>query len=136
MITANKPDWVNQLEFRRHRLGMSKSAVAKRARVAPATVERILSGREESPRISNLGAIAAALGVQVNLGAITSVTELQSAHEFRRAQAVKKASRIVGLVQGTMGLESQAVEQGTLNDMLEQTVSELLAGSPRRLWDD
>ncbi len=136
MITANKPDWVNQLEFRRHRLGMSKSAVAKRARVAPATVERILSGREESPRISNLGAIAAALGVQVNLGAITSVTELQSAHEFRREQAVKKASRIVGLVQGTMGLESQAVEQGTLNDMLEQTVSELLAGSPRRLWDD
>jgi transcriptional regulator with XRE-family HTH domain len=136
MIAANKPDWVNQLEFRRHRLGMSKSAVAKRARVAPATVERILAGREESPRISNLGAIAAALGVQVNLGATTSVTELQSAHEFRRAQAVKKASRIVGLVQGTMGLESQAVEQGTLNDMLEQTVSELLAGPPRRLWDD
>jgi transcriptional regulator with XRE-family HTH domain len=136
MITANKPDWVNQLEFRRHRLGMSKSAVAKRARVAPATLERILSGRESSPRISNLGAIAAALGVQVNLGATTSVTELQSAHEFRRAQAVKKASRIVGLVQGTMGLESQAVEQGTLNDMLEQTVSELLAGPPRRLWDD
>ncbi len=136
MIAANKPDWVNQLEFRRHRLGMSKSAVAKRARVALATVERILSGREESPRISNLGAIAAALGVQVNLGATTSVTELKSAHEFRREQAVKKASRIVGLVQGTMGLESQAVEQGTLNDMLEQTVSELLAGPPRRLWDD
>jgi transcriptional regulator with XRE-family HTH domain len=136
MIKANKPDWVNQLQFRRHRLGMSKSAVAKRARVAPATVERILAGKEESPRISNLGAIAAALGVQVNLGATTSVTELQSAHEFRRAQAVKKASRIVGLVQGTMGLESQAVEQGTLNDMLEQTVSELLAGPPRRLWDD
>src|ERR1700679_230001 len=108
MITANRPDWVNQLEFRRHRLGMSKTAVAKRARVAPATVERILSGREESPRISNLGAIAAALGVEVHLGPTISVKELQSAQEFRREQAEKKASRIVSLVQGTMGLESQA----------------------------
>ena len=136
MITAKKPDWANQLEFRRHRLGMSKRAVAKRARVASATVDRILSGREASPRIANLAAIAAALGVQVNLGANMTVTELQSAHEFRRAQALKKAARIVGLVQGTMGLESQAVEQNALNDMLEQTVSELLAGPPRRLWDD
>lgn len=115
---------------------MSKKAVARRAQLASATVDRILSGREESPRISNLAAIAAALGVQVNLGATTTVTELQSAHEFRREQALNKAKRIVGLVQGTMGLESQAVEPGTLNDMLEQTVSELLAGPPRRLWDD
>jgi transcriptional regulator with XRE-family HTH domain len=136
VISAKKPVWADHLEFRRHRLGMSKKAVAKRAQLASATVDRILSGREESPRISNLAAIAAALGVQVNLGATTTVTELQSAHEFRREQALKKAKRIVGLVQGTMGLESQAVEQGTLNDMLEQTVSELLAGPPRRLWDD
>jgi transcriptional regulator with XRE-family HTH domain len=136
MLAPNQTDWPNQLEFRRHRLRMSKSAVAKRARVAPATVERILSGREESPRISNLGAIAAALGVQVNLGATTSVTELQSVQDFRKEQAFKKASRIVRLVQGTMGLESQAVDQSTLNEMLEQTASELLAGPPRRLWDD
>jgi transcriptional regulator with XRE-family HTH domain len=136
MIAAKKSNWANQLEFRRHRLGMSKTAVANRAHVAPATVKRILSGREESPRISNLGAIAASLGVVINLGETTSVSELQSPQEFRRAQALRKATRIVRLVQGTMGLEAQAVDQTTANDMIEQTVSELLAGPSRKLWDE
>jgi transcriptional regulator with XRE-family HTH domain len=130
MTIAIKNNWAAELEFRRHQLRMSKRAVAKRSGVAPATVERILSGKEKSPRISNLGAIAEALGVEVTLGVSTTP------QEFRKARAIAKAKRIVSLVQGTMGLESQAVDQKTLNDMIEQTTSELLAGPPRRLWDE
>ena len=120
----------SQLEFRRRKLRMSKSAVAKRARVPIATVRRILSGKERSPGISNIVAIAGALGVELRLH------EIQTAQEFRKARAVEKATKLVNLVQGTMGLESQAVNQQTLNDMIDQTTSELLAGSPKRLWDD
>jgi len=130
MIATAKSDWANQLELRRHRLGMSKAAVAKRSGIPRATVDRILSGREKGPRISSLTAIAQALGVELEL------KETMSAQEFRRAQAVAKAKRVARLVQGTMGLESQGVDQDALNEIVDQTASELLAGSPRRLWDD
>jgi transcriptional regulator with XRE-family HTH domain len=120
----------NQLEFRRRKLRMSKSAVAKRARVPIATVRRILSGNERSPGVSKIVAIAGALGVELRLH------EIQTAQEFRKARAVEKATKLVNLVQGTMGLEAQAVNQQTLSDMIEQTTSELLAGPPKRLWDD
>jgi transcriptional regulator with XRE-family HTH domain len=120
----------NQLEFRRRKLHMSKSAVARRARVPIATVRRILSGRESSPGVSNVAAIAGALGVELRLH------EIQTAQEFRKARAAEKATKLVKLVQGTMALESQAVNQQTLNDMIDQTTSELLAGPPKRLWDD
>jgi transcriptional regulator with XRE-family HTH domain len=130
MISTAKSDWANQLELRRHRLRMSKAAVAKRSGVPRATVDRILSGNEKSPRISSLRAIAKALGVEVEL------RETMSAQQFRKAQAIAKAKRVAGLVQGTMGLESQAVDQHALDEMVDQTASELLAGSPRRLWDD
>jgi hypothetical protein len=40
------------------------------------------------------------------------------------------------MVQGTMGLEAQAVSAETLDDLTERHVEQLLAGSGRRLWDD
>jgi len=40
-------------------------------------------------------AIAAALGVTVRLGAMSGVEEVQSVFEFRKAQALAKAKRIV-----------------------------------------
>ncbi len=35
-----------------------------------------------------------------------------------------------------MGLEAQAVDAETLRGMIDQTTSELLAGSNRKLWDE
>jgi transcriptional regulator with XRE-family HTH domain len=115
---------------------MSKAALAKRSKVSIATVDRILSGRESDPRISNVRAIATALGVEVRLAdnAIT-VVDQKSAQDFRREQALSKARRIVKSVQGNMALEAQAVGPGAVNDMIDQTVCELLAGPPRKLWE-
>jgi transcriptional regulator with XRE-family HTH domain len=128
--------WFSKLDFRRRQLGMSKAALATRANVSRPTVDRILSEREESPRISNVTAIAAALGVEVRLvDNVITVVDQKSAQEFRRQQALNKAKRIVKMVQGNMALEAQAVGTDTVDEMVDQTVCELLAGSPRKLWE-
>ena len=58
------------------------------------------------------------------------------ADAFRRQQAYAKARRLVGFIQGTMGLEAQAVDETALRDMTERTARDLLEGSNRRLWED
>jgi transcriptional regulator with XRE-family HTH domain len=128
--------WFTELELRRVQLGMSKAAVAKRSGVSLPTVDRILAGREQSPRVANIQAIAAALGVEVRIGSSITVHVEHTAQDFRRRQAATKAERMVKLVQGNMSLESQAVDSATVKDMIDQTTCELLAGSPRKLWDD
>ncbi len=40
------------------------------------------------------------------------------------------------MVQGTSALESQAVDAATYQRLIEKSVHELLAGSPRRLWSN
>jgi transcriptional regulator with XRE-family HTH domain len=128
-MISNK-NWFKQLELRRQQLGMSKKIVAKRSGVSLPTVNRILSGKETRPTFPNVQAIAAALGVELQLGPI------QNVHDFRKGQARAKATRLVRMIQGTMGLEAQAVDPQAIDQMIEQTVCELLAGSQRKLWGD
>jgi hypothetical protein len=56
--------------------------------------------------------------------------------ELKREQAERKAKKLVALVQGTSGLEGQAVDRETIESMVKQTTQELLAGSTRRLWSE
>ena len=49
-------------------------------------------------------------------------------------QAVKKARELVGMVQATAGLESQAVAPSQIEKMIQQLVHKLMAGSRRKLW--
>ncbi len=123
--------WIQQLEFRRIQLRMSRVAVAKRSGVSIATVVRILTGKERNPRISNIAAIAAALGLDLKI----TLDSQQSPHDFRKSQAEAKAKKLVRMVQGNMALEAQAVEQAAVSAMVQQTVCELLAGSARKLWE-
>ena len=126
----------DKLEQRRRDVGMSKRVLALHARISLPTVNRILSGKEKRLTIANVEAVARVLGVVIRLGATTEVDEVQTAFELRKMQATEKATRMVRMVQGTMGLEAQAVSDGVLEQMVGQTVCELLAGSPRRLWND
>jgi transcriptional regulator with XRE-family HTH domain len=123
--------WIQQLEFRRSQLRMSRAAVAKRSGVSIATVVRILSGKERNPRISNIAAIAAALGLDLKI----TLDSKQGPHDFRKSQAEAKAKKLVRMVQGNMALEAQAVDQTAVSAMIDQTACELLAGSPRKLWE-
>lgn len=110
---------------------MSIASLSKRSDVSTATLQRLLSGSQKSADFEDVAAIAAALGMTLDL------TSLASASEFRRAAAAEKASKLVGTVQGTSALEGQAVTSSASRDeLIEFAVETLLGGSRRRLWTD
>jgi transcriptional regulator with XRE-family HTH domain len=116
------------LERRRRELGMTYATVAARSGVSLPTVQRILSGQHPSATFVNVNAIARALDLDIALEPRTP------ADEFREQQAAKRARQLVGLVQATSALEGQALDPGAVERMVRQTVHDLLAGSPRKLW--
>ena len=118
------------LDQRCRDLGLSYDLLSKRCGVSRPTVQRILSGRQTTAGISNILAIADALGLALRFDSQVAP------HKLKREQAERKAKRLVALVQGTSGLEGQAVDRETVESMVEQTAHELLAGSKRRLWSE
>ena len=117
-----------RLDSRRRDLAMSYAALARLSGVSIATVTRILSGKHPSPAFNNVWAIADALGMTLK------ATPRVDAITYSRQAAKRKATTIVGMVQGTAGLECQAVGKRALERMREQTLHELMAGSRRKLW--
>lgn len=99
-----------------------------RCGVSLPTVHRILSGRGTAASIENVLAINHVLGM--DLQAVPNVETQKLLDE----QALKKAERLVGMVQATSALESQGLSRRQIGQMIEKTVEELLAGSRRRLW--
>jgi len=124
----------HKLDARREALGMSKPDVARLAHVSLATVNRVLLGRDEGASIRSIQAIAAALHVTIRIGTTISVDETIDAFEVKKQRAEVKARWLVGLMQGTMALESQGVEPGFIEQQVEVTKCRLLAGSSRNLW--
>jgi predicted transcriptional regulator len=126
-----------QLDARRRELGMPYRALAEFSGVSQPVVQRLLDGKLEAPRFHSVVAIAQALGMRgitfVKDGAIQFGPSL-SVQELRAEQAMKKAKRLVGMVQGTSALEGQAVGEGAYQAMVDRTYHELLAGSNHRLW--
>ena len=117
-----------KLENRRRELGLSQSALAERCGVSLPTVHRVLSGHSSSASFENTAAIAQAMGMEFD------AVPILNANEILERQARKKAERLVGMVQGTSGLEAQAVSSQHVSQMITKTIRELLAGSRRRLW--
>ena len=120
---------LSDLEKRRRDLGMSEAILAKRAGVSMNTVRRILYGDITDVSLGSFVALAEALGVDVRF-------EKEAPETCLERQAEKKARQLVGMVQGNMGLESQAVGKDVVNRMIRDTVHQLLAGSKRNLWGD
>ena len=125
---TNHQPLFEKLESRRRELGLSQSALAERSGVSLPTVQRILSGHSSAASFENVVGIAQAMGMQMD------VVPIFPAHEILEQQARKKAERLVGMVQGTSALETQAVSSWHIEQMINKTVHELLAGSRRRLW--
>ncbi|HUY89066.1 MAG TPA: helix-turn-helix transcriptional regulator [Pirellulales bacterium] len=122
---------LSRLNARRRELGMSIAALAQRSGVSKATLQRMLSGTQKSADLEHVVAIAAALGMTIDL------TPQASSSEFRRAAAAEKASKLVGMVQGTSALEGQAITSPeSRRDLVDLAVETLLGGSRRRLWTD
>lgn len=125
---------LRQLESRRRQLGMSLAALAQRSGLSAPTLNRILGG-EANPTLETLVTLAKALGVEIRISENgVDLREPTTPARFRKAIAKEKASKVVQMVQGTSALESQAVGQADVKNMVEQTIHELLAGTSRRLW--
>jgi transcriptional regulator with XRE-family HTH domain len=130
MSSVGMPAFFRILDERRRELGMTFAALSKRSGVSRPTVVRILSGKHGAASLASVAAIADALGLDLHLGTKVAVKQ------FREQQARKKARRLVGMLQGTSGLEGQGLDAATLDRMTDRTARDLLAGPPRRLWDD
>ena len=125
---TNRQPIFEKLEIRRRELGLSQSALAEQSGVSLPTVQRIFTGHSTAASIENAVAIAQSMGMQLDV--VPSVP----AQEVLEQQAHMKAEKLVGMVQGTSALESQAVSPQHVGLMIQKTVQELLAGSRRRLW--
>ena len=121
---------LKDLDRRRRALGLSYELLSRRCGVSRPTVQRILSGRHTAASLANIVAIAEALGLALRFDSRIAPQTL------RREQAQRKAKKLVALVQGTSGLEGQAIDPETVAAMVEQTTHELLAGSKRNLWSE
>ena len=121
---------LKNLDERRRDLGLSYELLSKRCGVSRPTVQRILSGRHAAASFANIMAIAESLGLGLRFDSVVD------ARELKREQAKRKAKKLVALVQGTSGLEGQAVDEEAVESMVEQTTHELLAGSKRKLWSE
>ncbi len=126
-MSTDTTSLMTRLQNRRDELGMSYPALAERSGVSEPTVKRILSGQGGS--FKNVAAVAAALGLTLEF-------RETDPDVMRREQAQEKATRVARMVQGTSALESQAVDAATYQRLIEKSVHELLAGSPRRLWSN
>jgi transcriptional regulator with XRE-family HTH domain len=118
----------NTLERRRRELGMSRAELAARSGVSLPTVTRILRGSIKRASLMNIEAIAMAMGARL------TIHFEENSLAFREREAARKAEKIVRNVQSTSSLEQQAVNVDLYEEMLGQTVHEIMAGSKRRLW--
>ena len=121
-------NFTEKLDKRRQELGMTFEALSKRSEVPVSTLKAIFKKGVEHATFPNVAAIADALGIDIEFA-----NEVDS-YELLHQQAVKKARELVGMVQGTSGLESQAVGQSQIEKMILQLVHQLMAGSRRKLW--
>ena len=121
-------NFTQKLDKRRQELGMTFEALSKRSEVPVSTLKAIFKKGIEHATFANVAAIACALGVDIEFA-----NEVDS-YELLHQQAIKKARELVGMVQGTSGLESQAVGQNQIEKMISQLVHQLMAGSRRKLW--
>lgn len=120
--------FTEKLDDRRQELGMTLEALSKRSEVPVSTLKAIFRKGVEHATFGNVAAIAEALRVDIEFA--DEVDSYQLLHQ----QAIKKARELVGMVQGTSGLESQAVEQSQIDLMIQQLIHQLMAGSRRKLW--
>lgn len=116
-----------ELAARRRELGMSFPQLAERSGVSEPTAKRILGGHAASASYASVAAVAEALGMPLGSNPIDP-------DEFRERVALEKAKRLARMVQGTSALEAQAVSPAEFSRLVDQSVHELLARSPRRLW--
>jgi predicted DNA-binding mobile mystery protein A len=133
----NLPDFAmpsgGWLKAVREALGLTVRQFASRLGTVPSRVATIEQAEVTgSTSIKTLREAAEAMDC-VFVYAIVPRTSLD---EIVRAQAEKRADAELARLHHTMRLENQALVSRELKDARERLIRDLLAGSPRRLWDE
>jgi len=119
---------IQQMNVQKKDLGITNAVIAHRSGVSEPTVARILSGKHQSAHFDHVLAIADVLGVDIG------VKRTKDPEDMKVKQAKRKAADIMRLVRGNSALESTETSKEAQQRMLNKTVRELMAGSPRTLW--
>jgi predicted DNA-binding mobile mystery protein A len=117
----------------REALGMSLGQLAHRVGVSRetiATLER--SEARGTITLASLEKLARGLGCRVTYALVPEGGSLEA---LRRARAPDAARRDHASVSHSMRLEAQGLAPARERRQFERQVQELLAGSPRRLWE-
>lgn len=122
--------WVKAV---REALGMSAQKLADRMAVTRprvATIEKAeMTG---ATTLKTMREVAEAMDCVL----VYAIVPRTSLDQIVRDQAVKRADAELARLHHTMCLENQAMVSDDLMDERERLIREILAGSPRRLWDD
>lgn len=125
----NLKELLRNLARRRRQLGMSYRALAERSGVSEPTAKRVLSPTCDNAEMSTVSALARAMGVRIGWK-----LEGETPQQFKEREAERVAVRVVNAVQGSSALEAEAVGEQDMKNMVRQTVHELMASSPSRIW--
>ena len=133
VLRSEPPPSGGWLRTIREALGMTARQLARRTGVNSSTI--IKAERAEAAgtaSLKTLRRVADALDCDV-VYVIVPRTTLQATVINR---AIEKATAEVSRVAHTMALEKQTPTNQARKSMIEARVQELMAGSPRRLWED
>jgi len=115
----------------RNQLGMSQRALAKRANVPQSTVSKIESGTLK-PNVATLQKILNSVDCDLLITAV----QRNSPEKIRKNQALKKATKKVFYLRGTMSLEKQEPDQELLKELIDEEVKNLLDTTTSKLWEE
>ena len=122
--------WVRAL---REGLGMTEAQLGKRAGIARATVATLeRSEARNTITLDSLEKLARGLGCRVVYAVVPAAGETLS--DLRRARAAALAREQLSSVAHTMRLEAQGLEPRSEARQAARLTGQLLAGSPRKLW--
>jgi predicted DNA-binding mobile mystery protein A len=129
-FAAPSGGWVKAI---REALGMTPERLAKRLGVTRPRVNTIEKAEiTGSTTLKTLRETAEAMDCVL----VYAIVPRTSLDDIVRRQAEKKADVEIERLHHTMRLENQALSKADLADARERLVREILAGSPRRLWDE
>ena len=122
--------WVKAI---REALGMSAQKLADRMGVSRPRVAMIEKAEKTgATSLKTLRETAEAMDCVL----VYAIVPRTSLDQIIRDQAAKKADSELERLHHTMRLENQAMATRDLSDERERLIQEILAGSPRRLWDE
>lgn len=122
--------WVKAI---REALGLTTRQLATRMGVAPSRVSTIEKAETTgATTIKTMREIAEAM----NCTFVYALVPMNSLDDILRNQAIKKADSELARHHHTMRLENQALTKDDLATERERLVADMLAGSPRRVWED